>query len=547
MSGFDVLRQINGIMTMMTMGDADNILLTAYAANESEAAFRAIVERHVDLVFATAFRLTGDRGMAEEISQNVFFALARKAPRLTGYDTLAGWLHRTTVLESRAKVRAELRRRRRETAAADISFQDREGSSPLAGLIPLLDEGLMGMRENDRTALILRFFEERSYREVGLSIGLDEEAARKRVARALHRLGDFFRQRGFTMPAATGVQAVLAEGRQAAPPSLATAAAGAALTTKPAVGGSILSYFRNLCSGKAKVAAVCLLLPAVPLAWQWVANREASGTWTRLNTELSKLQERKNALALEQTVLEESLKQAAESESEARVRFYRAEAVRAGRLPPPRYAWDDGSPLARIPKSTLAALDISAVAGDKARLSSMMTEALQLTLPEAGKIQTALDKFLAEYRAAEKVALRPVPPVAEDLLGHLPSDSRVFEVDDLHAKIDGPRAVLFTDLRTVLAPDRFELLLRGLRFWMPVDDQEQGFNSGMVIIPDPHRIVIYAPSANSKVLGWGVRIPGRGMFSTQKEPNAIPESLRATVSDWITLAENARMAAPAQE
>ena len=379
-----------------------------------------------------------------------------------------------------------------------------------------------------------------------MSIGLDEEAARKRVARALQRLGDFFRQRGFTLPAATGVQGVLAEGRQAAPPSLAAAAAGAALTTKPATGGAIISYFRNLCSGKAKVAALCLLLPAVPLAWQWIVNREANDTLTRLTQELANLQERKNTLALEQTVLDESLRKAAESEGEARVRFSRAEAGRAGLIVSPRYAWDDGSPLARVPKSALAALDISAVAGDKARLSSMMTEALQLTLPEAGKIQTALEKFLAEYRAAEKVASRPVPPAAEDLLGHRPSDTRVFEVDDLHAKIDGPRADLFAALRTVLPPDRYELLLQGLRFWMPVDDQEQGFNSGMVIIPDPHRIVIYAPSANSKVLGWAVRIQGRGMFSTEKEPNAIPEALRASVSDWITRAENARTAAPEQ-
>jgi len=201
----------------MTSASADRELVTAYAGNGSETAFRALVTRHVDLVYATALRLLGDAGVAEEVAQNVFVVLARKAPRLGGVETLAGWLHRTAVLEAKARIRAELRRRRREETAAEIATIEREGASPWAALVPLLDEGLLNLRDNDRLALVLRFLEDRSLREVAVVLGVEEDAARKRVARALDRLADFFKKRGLAVPAGTGCATVLMQATQAAP------------------------------------------------------------------------------------------------------------------------------------------------------------------------------------------------------------------------------------------------------------------------------------------------------------------------------------------
>src|SRR5438874_10600784 len=126
----------------MTPAPLDCELVTDYAARGSEAAFRALVTRHVHLVYATALRQVGDAGLAEEITQNVFIALARKAPRLAGIETLAGWLHRTTILEAKARIRAELRRKRREETAAEITLRQSDGESPFEALVPLLDEGL---------------------------------------------------------------------------------------------------------------------------------------------------------------------------------------------------------------------------------------------------------------------------------------------------------------------------------------------------------------------------------------------------------------------
>src|SRR2546425_719907 len=105
----------------MVSVSTDCELVTAYAARGSDNAFRALVTRHVHLVYATALRQVGDAPLAEEITQNVFIALARKAPRLAGVQTLAGWLHRTTILEAKARIRAELRRGRREEIAAEAA------------------------------------------------------------------------------------------------------------------------------------------------------------------------------------------------------------------------------------------------------------------------------------------------------------------------------------------------------------------------------------------------------------------------------------------
>src|SRR6266850_7728641 len=95
----------------------DRELLTEYAEHGSESAFQALVERHLDVVFATALRGLNDTGAAQEITQNVFITLARKAAWLQGEVSIAGWLHKTAVLEVRRWWRGELRRRRREQTA----------------------------------------------------------------------------------------------------------------------------------------------------------------------------------------------------------------------------------------------------------------------------------------------------------------------------------------------------------------------------------------------------------------------------------------------
>ncbi|MFN7140133.1 MAG: RNA polymerase sigma factor, partial [Limisphaerales bacterium] len=140
----------------------DAELVGAYVAEGSETAFRTLVARHATLVYSTALRQVGDSGIAEEITQNVFLALARKAPRLAGMSTLAGWLHRTTLLECKTRIRTEVRRRTREETAAALAALEHEKDESHGQLIPLVDEALLQLREADRIALMLRYCENQS-------------------------------------------------------------------------------------------------------------------------------------------------------------------------------------------------------------------------------------------------------------------------------------------------------------------------------------------------------------------------------------------------
>src|SRR5262245_2882749 len=140
----------------------DRELLREYAERGSESAFQALVERHLDLVYATSLRGVNDTGAAQEVAQNVFVTLARKAPWLQGELSVAGWLHKTALLEVRGWWRGELRRRRREQTAAELGTTMKDEDSLLKALTGELDEGLLKLRERDRQALLLRYFEGRS-------------------------------------------------------------------------------------------------------------------------------------------------------------------------------------------------------------------------------------------------------------------------------------------------------------------------------------------------------------------------------------------------
>src|SRR5882724_2367350 len=174
-------------------------LLQRFARDGEQSAFADVVRRHLDLVFATALRKVGDAGGAQEISQNVFSVLARKAWRFAPDDSLPAWLHKTALLESKSWLRGELRRRRREETAVELGTTMKSSDSQPAfnALMPLLDEALLSLREKDRTALLLRFYERQSMRDVGAAFGVSEDTVQKRVRGALEKVSHFFQRRGF--------------------------------------------------------------------------------------------------------------------------------------------------------------------------------------------------------------------------------------------------------------------------------------------------------------------------------------------------------------
>ena len=195
-------------------------LLQAYAVEHSERAFDLLVERYLDLVHSAAVRQVRDAHLAEEVCQAVFVILARKAGRLSRAVVLAGWLFRTTRFVAARAVRTEERRRGREREAAEMQIDI--GSEPNWNEVEsLLDEAITVLPKKDRDAVLLRYFQRRSLREVGNELGTSEDGARKRVDRAVGKLRGFFAGKGLTLSAAFLVGGLSEKAMQAAPGGLA--------------------------------------------------------------------------------------------------------------------------------------------------------------------------------------------------------------------------------------------------------------------------------------------------------------------------------------
>jgi RNA polymerase sigma factor (sigma-70 family) len=169
----------------------------------SQAALAILIRRHVDLVFAVALRRTGDPGLADDVTQAVFIVLATKARFLRTQATVAGWLMVVTRHVASTAVRGRRRRRHHEQVAARpeaISMTDSDAVP--AEMARVLDDALAGLSATDRDAVALRYLEGHSLTDVGRSLGISEEAARKRVARGVERLRKSLFRRGVAIGAA---------------------------------------------------------------------------------------------------------------------------------------------------------------------------------------------------------------------------------------------------------------------------------------------------------------------------------------------------------
>lgn len=245
----------------------DTELLCRYATEKSEEAFAELVRRRVDFVYTVALRhVGGDAHLAEDVTQKVFTDLARKAPELARRAVLSGWLYRGAQYAASDAVRAERRRRAREEESHAMHDLNSSPASPAdwEKLRPLLDRALGELDDEDRDAVALRFFEEKPFAEIGRTLRLSEDTARKRVERALERLGAALSRRGVTSTSgalglALGSQAIVA-----APAGLATAVTGVALagsatTVAAASAGGLVLGFMSATKAVGVAGAVAVL------------------------------------------------------------------------------------------------------------------------------------------------------------------------------------------------------------------------------------------------------------------------------------------------
>lgn len=206
-------------------------LLNDYAMRNSEDAFRTLVERHAAMVYQTALRQLGNHHTAEEITQAVFIVLARKAARIRRGSSLAGWLFRAARFAIANQIRGEIRRRQREQDAflMDANSQPNEVDSISDRVAPILNEALGSLSRSDRDALLIRFFQNKSYREVAHLLSVTEAAAKVRVYRALERLRLVFARQGYAIPRESLLTVLAASNVNVAPAGLSAIVTAAAL------------------------------------------------------------------------------------------------------------------------------------------------------------------------------------------------------------------------------------------------------------------------------------------------------------------------------
>jgi RNA polymerase sigma factor (sigma-70 family) len=223
----------------------DMMLVREFAASQSEPAFAALVERHIGLVHSAALRQAGDAHLAEEITQAVFIILARKAASLGPKTILSAWLYRTARYAAADALKARRRRQAREQEAHMQSTLNQPDADAWVQLAPLLDDALAELGETDRTALVLRFFENKTAREIAGALRMEEAAAQKRVARALEKLRAIFVKRGVTLTATVIAGAVAANSVQAAPVALVKTISAVAVAKGVAATTSTLTLVKG--------------------------------------------------------------------------------------------------------------------------------------------------------------------------------------------------------------------------------------------------------------------------------------------------------------
>jgi len=242
----------------------DRQLLREFAREGSEAALAELVSRHIGLVYSAALRVaSGNASMAQDAAQTVFIYLAQNAPRLPEDALLPAWLHRRACYAALTLIRTESRRKNREQIAVETGTLTNDGSPAWETLAPHVDAALDQLGDADRNAIVLRFLQQMDFRALGAALGVSEDAAQKRVSRALEKLRAILKRRGVTVSASAlaALMAAHATASAAVPAGLAASATTAALAA-PAKSATLLTLLKFMAASNTKTGLAALLAAA---------------------------------------------------------------------------------------------------------------------------------------------------------------------------------------------------------------------------------------------------------------------------------------------
>jgi RNA polymerase sigma factor (sigma-70 family) len=245
-------------------------LLCAYAATRCGGAFRELVAGWSGMVYATALRVSrGREALAEDITQAVFSRLAAAPEKVNDARALGAWLHAAATGSTLAALRVEARRRRREETSQHLIMHTPEPSVPDAGdgrheLMPEIDGALSKLPPQDSEILLMRFWQQQDWRSIGRNFGLSDDAAQKRMSRALERLRRILARRGITSTAGV-LSAVLAG---TVPRDLPAAAVLKIFSATQVSTSTVLTTVVMTAKTKAAIAAAIVITAAAPILYQ---------------------------------------------------------------------------------------------------------------------------------------------------------------------------------------------------------------------------------------------------------------------------------------
>ena len=273
--------------------ESDLQLLRRYATEGSESAFGEVVTRHLGWAYATALRQTGgDAHGAQDIVQAVFSSLATKATSLPEGTVLVGWLYRAIIFEARQEHRSNLRRRQREETAMELAHQPPEPD--WESVKPVLDDSLGRLPESDRMAILLRYFDRRSLKEIGEILRCGESGASRRTARALDKLRRVLASKGIHTTAGALSVALMANTSVAAPAGLASIIATASISAAAAAAtapfaGTLLTLLPMTKLQLGIIAAIAMVGVGTPIYLQVQTSRSLRLENEHLRAEVERL------------------------------------------------------------------------------------------------------------------------------------------------------------------------------------------------------------------------------------------------------------------
>jgi RNA polymerase sigma factor (sigma-70 family) len=250
------------------------------------------------LVYSAALRMVCETHTAEDVTQGVFLALSQNAARLGGHPVLSGWLHCTARNIAAKSVRSDVRRHAREQEAAAMQqLLSDESNAPWKKVAPYLDDALGELQATERDVLLLRYFEKKSAPEIAAILGISDEAAQKRVSRAVERLREFFAKRGVAVGASGLAALVSANAVHAAP-------AGLAMTISAAVSAGSAACATTLIAATGTIAMTALQKSLIAAAIAILAGAGIYGAHTA-----GRLREENQALQAEQAPLAQQIQE----------------------------------------------------------------------------------------------------------------------------------------------------------------------------------------------------------------------------------------------